>query len=446
MASLPQNNQVNPQQPQRQGSGFTNLSRILQANRGNRLGETLQSGITGGAQQVRQQLGDTRNQFQQASDTANLASDQNQQIRQNVLQNIASGQTDLTPDQVNQFKQFRGGAYTGPTGLDTSKVAGLTGRAQELQNQAKNPLSESTLQSTVGVKSNQPYTRGEIGLDRTLLGTINPQILGQTRSAVRGLPQNIQREQETAQNLGTLRQNQAQQFGTDTRAQLGTVADQNQAGTGALGQISSGINKNVQDYQTQQAQDYARLQNALATRNVSNSPELSFLKGGLAYGLSPQALQSYVSENAPATKESVASTTQRAQLDALSKLAGSDQTFLGNPAQTAYDPTKAVQFNKDLLQSDLARAKQTMEAVPELNSGYGTPADLYGATNSISDYTGKPSNQATIGDLIGALPKMQQDLAYWQSSGSSQAGPLQSRIAAAQRVIDQYRQQAGVFQ
>lgn len=444
MANLPQNAPINPQQPQRQGSGFTNLSRILQANRGNRLGETIQNSITGGAQQVRQQLGDTRNQFQQASDKANLASDQNQQIRQNVLQNIAGGQTDLSQDQVNQFKQFREGNYTGPSGLDSAKVSGLTGRAQELQNQAKNPLSENALQSTVGTQSNQPYTRGQIGLDRTLLGTINPQILGQTRSAVRGLPQNIQREQETAQDLGTLRQNQAQQFGTDTRAQLGTIADQNQAGTGALGQISSGINKNVQDYQTQQAQDYARLQNALSTRNVSSSPELSFLKGGLAYGLSPQTLQSYVSENAPATKESVASTTQRAQLDALSKLAGTDQTFLGAAPQTAYDPTKAVQLNKDLLQGDLARAQQTMEGAQVLNAGYGNPSDTYGAITSMSDYTGKPSNQTTVGDLVNSLPKMQQDLVKWQ--GSSQAAPLQSRINAVQSILNQYKQTAGVFQ
>lgn len=391
MANAP--GQPNPQQ---RGSGFTNLSRIMQANQNNRLGSAIQSGITGGAQQVRQQLGDTRNQFQQASDKGNLASDQNQQIRAGVLQNIANGQTDVSQQQADQFQQFRGGAYTGPTGLDPSKVAQLGGRASELQTQAKNPFSENTLQATVGSQSNQPYTRGQIGLDRTLLGTVNPNVLGQTRTAVRGLPQNVQREQNVAQNTGALRQQQSSQFGTDTKNQINKMIGNpydtttGTAGTGIQGNISN----NVNNYTQQQSDLYNQEQAALQNKNVAGIDQLKGLAGQQYFNLNPN---DYLTKNAvPITKETVGSAQQKAQLDALAKLAGGSNDYLTNVAAQSYDPNKATSFDSDTFNKAVGQQQAALNAT-QINPR------IIGAIQGGTGFTNTPMTVADAGQKLAQL-------------------------------------------
>lgn len=381
MANAP--GQPNPQQ---RGSGFTNLSRIMQANQNNRLGSAIQSGITGGAQQVRQQLGDTRNQFNQAADANNLASDQNKQIREGVLQGIASGNTDLSQQQEDQFKQFRGGQYGGPSGLDSSKVAQLGSRASELSTQAKNPFSQNTLQATIGANSKQPYTQGQVNLDRTLLGTVNPNVLGQTRQAVRGLPQNVARERDIAAGTGMLRQQQAAQFGTDTRNQL----------TGQTGGITSGIENQMNQYKTNQGTDFTNYQNALKSGKVSDMEGLKSLAGQQYFNLHPEE---FLNRSATGiTRETVGTAQQKAQLDALAKLSGGSNDYLTNVAAQAYDPTKSVQFDTDKFNQAIAAEKAGLNQ--ELNA---TNFDVTGA-----DPDAQRNAQYFGGNQVQGIPQAQQ--------------------------------------
>lgn len=423
-----------PNQAQQRGSGFTNLSRIMQANQNNRLGSAIQSGITGGAQQVRQQLGDTRNQFQQASDTNNLASDQNQQIRENVLKNIAGGQTNISDPQAKQFAEFRGGQYTGPTGLDSSKVAQLGSRANELTTQAKNPFSQNTLQATIGAQSKQPYTQGQVNLDRTLLGTVNPNVLGQTRQSVRGLPQNVARERDIAAGTGMLRQQQAAQFGKDTQSKLA-----NQTGG-----ITSGIENQMNKYKTDQGTDFTNYQNAFTTGNISqlgaNNPELQKLVGQEYYNINPNNSE-FLSKNA-INKENVGTAQQKAQLDALAKLAGGSNDYLTNVAAQSYDPTHSIGVDTAGLQNAMAASKANYEnTLKNTNVGVGgADAD----TSRMNQYFGgsNVNLDSGIGQLQNAIADKQAEAAYWNQGrqpGGFLAGSSDQKYREAQAVAQAYQ-------
>ena len=91
-APTPTNEEKKPQ-----GSGFVNLGRILGANQNNRLGSAISSGITGSADNTRQNLSSTNSSFQQSANENNLASDTNKQARTQALQTIGSGTVPETP-------------------------------------------------------------------------------------------------------------------------------------------------------------------------------------------------------------------------------------------------------------------------------------------------------------------------------------------------------------
>lgn len=334
MADLPEQNPAQPVQRQ-QGSGFTNLSRLLQANRNNRLGEAISSGVVGGANQVRQQLGDTREQFQNQSNANDLASDQNKSIREGILSGIANGQTDINDQQAQQFQNFRQGQYTGPKELDQAKTVGLGIRANEVQNQAKNPLSEGTLQATVGAQSQNPYTRGQMGLDRTLLGVINPAALGQARTAARGLTQGVDRAQEAARGQAALNIARAQQFGQETQQQL-------QAPQTA---IQTDVNNRI-------ASQQAALSAEMQKYDKDRAAYLG-VTPAQTYGLNLNSRNDLVNFQNPSNFNVNSETDpgQLAKLNALAKLSGTDQSFVTDPSQVGSALNAPIStVDRDMLQ------------------------------------------------------------------------------------------------
>lgn len=59
-------------QPQRKGTGFTNLNRVMQANQGNRLSQTVAGGMTGQAQGLQQNIGQSQQAFTQQANKARI--------------------------------------------------------------------------------------------------------------------------------------------------------------------------------------------------------------------------------------------------------------------------------------------------------------------------------------------------------------------------------------
>lgn len=214
-------NQAN-RSTQKTGSGFTNLQRLLGANRGNRLGSTVSSGVGGLASQSKEKLGEAESQFKTDIGKSRVDVEANKQARTNIIEQAKQGQGP-TEDQTAQFGQFRSGEFRGPTGL--KDVGELRSRAQEVEllGRAGSDPSQrfGLLRKFVGGRN---YTAGQQGLDALLLGQqrgdlrdIRRQTAGQTQAVERG----ERGAQQVAQELG----GRARQFATETEEQLRAAAD-----------------------------------------------------------------------------------------------------------------------------------------------------------------------------------------------------------------------------
>ena len=161
---------------QKQGSGFTNINRVMQANQGNKLGQTVGSGVQQQGQQVQNQLGQAQQQFGKQSQANRLDTIQNQQLFQQGLQDP----TKLAADQSNisKFQNILSGKYQGPQGLQNAdQLAAQAASAQQMgQALGSEGGRQSLLQRFVG--GNQ-YGQGQQTLDAMLLGAGPQQALNQ---------------------------------------------------------------------------------------------------------------------------------------------------------------------------------------------------------------------------------------------------------------------------
>lgn len=73
-----------------QGTGFTNINKIIQANQNNQLGNTIQGGVQKGIQGLQSNINQSQNQFNTDVNNANLNTTQNQQFVQNTIGSIAN--------------------------------------------------------------------------------------------------------------------------------------------------------------------------------------------------------------------------------------------------------------------------------------------------------------------------------------------------------------------
>lgn len=353
------NSPLTPEKPKK-GSGFVNLNKVIQANVGNRLGQTVAQGVGQSASQVRQGVGQLAGQFQQEAGQKNLASDANKQAASQALQNIAGGQTNVSPEQVGQFKTFLSGQYAGPRELDPSKAAQLGARAEEAQGfgQALGSGGDKTrvLQAFAG---RGPYSAGQQRLDALLLGK-GPQAkeqLAQARQQTYGLAPQIQKEQAIARQIGQLREGQAAQFGKDVAQQLG----QQQSG------IEGDIATRTSQYKTDAERLRDQYQQALKGREVSQTEALKDLVGTRLYGVDPTQFLQY---GIDPTTQNVATLQQRSQLEALAKLAQRDPSEFGF-APEVYDPSQAVTFDKQMLLRQIEpRQRAYQEALGQSATNY----------------------------------------------------------------------------
>ncbi len=214
------------------GTGFTNVNTILNANQGNQLGKTIQSGITNTAQGVKQDINNAQNEFNTGVQANTFGSDDNSNV-QNIVQNasgLQAGQS-VDPNQLSQFQKYTAGGFGGPTSLQNADF--LQGQAQQAeqlgQQVGTSGGQQNLLQRFVG---NNQYGQGQKTLDQLLLGQ-DQNSLNQAQASTFGL------------------QNQA--LGANTNAQQ--IANQAIAGNQAFGKqallaaqnAQNPINQNISD-------------------------------------------------------------------------------------------------------------------------------------------------------------------------------------------------------
>ena len=192
------NKAIQPSQakPIQQGSGFTNVQRVAQANQNNRLGQAVGTGVQQVGQQARTAIGAGQQQFQQQAQQSNLDTEANRAAIAQAVQDP----TKATDEQVKQFSQYRSGQYHGPQGIQNyDELSNQAQQAQQLGQSANTAGGRLALLQRFAARPQQSYTSGQSRLDAALLGQTGSQGLRQARQSTLGLQGQLDQGQQAAQ-------------------------------------------------------------------------------------------------------------------------------------------------------------------------------------------------------------------------------------------------------
>ena len=330
----PQTTALTPSAQKQQGTGYTNLQSILNANNGSALGQNLTNNVNQNVASTVGNIQGANNQFGQQTSAEQNRISQLQGGAQNALNQVinAPGTTQananlVNPNDVSAYTNYNNTSYQGPQGI--SNLSGLQNQQTNSQNYAGLLGSQGGQQQLLRTFVNQPnYTNSEQNLDSLILGTQPIQNnLKQARSqALQQLSQN------NVNNLNTSAQQQAQ---LNAQA-LGQGQQQLQQQTA---NTTQGINSAIQSQLAglrgitkQQTDEYNNLNtgNYNAAVDANGNPILSpqqvailtsqAAKSGL---INPQSYFSQTNGGGyDLTNAGAANNTQAAQLAALAQLTG----------------------------------------------------------------------------------------------------------------------------
>lgn len=209
----------------RKGSGYTNINRVVTANQGNKLGQTVSSGVQNQATQVKNQTQQATTNFNQEAQKNRLDTDEAANKRDQTIGRFSSPnettEQNVSDDEVKDFTRYRTGTYEGPKELNDYQT--IAGRAQNTEQLGD--LSRSTggrqelLKRFVGGSG---YTQGQQNLDNLLLGQ-SGNALNDVRRSTQGLTQDVTGANTQAANLAQEYANRAKIFGDETVQKIGTA-------------------------------------------------------------------------------------------------------------------------------------------------------------------------------------------------------------------------------
>jgi hypothetical protein len=231
-----------------QGTGYTNLNRLFEANKQNQLGQKVAGDIGTQIGGVQTQLQQQQKQFAEDSEKNKVGGQKDVEQREAVLGrfNSPSGAGgDVTEEETKAFGRFTGGQYTGPQALkDTS---GLRQTAQQLQGQVSNFSPSGTQELLRRSVGGNKYTQGQSRLDSLLMDRSK---LTPVARQAQGLGQEITRADLAASGQAELNKNLAQRFGQETQEKL----------TEGMGGIDTAIQGQLTTAQAQEKDRLDRIQ------------------------------------------------------------------------------------------------------------------------------------------------------------------------------------------
>ena len=371
------NKQVQPaaNQPRQVGTGFTSVQRVAQANQGNRLNQTVGTGVQQAGQQTKQAVTGAQQQFQQQAKQTGLTSDQDVNATQQGIQQVLADPTKADDNTVQKFAQYRSGQYGGPTNLaNAEQLQQQATQAQQLgQNLASSGGRTALLQRFVA-KPAQTYTSGQSRLDLALMGQGPQQQLTQAQRATAGLGSQLDTAQQAAQAQAQEYQARAEGLKKFTEGKIG---EQINPLTGELEFKASKENKRLADV-------IGRIKSGTATEEDLKSAGLSDLSGGETFGVDLGSYVGLANPQGAASRSNIASDQQRARLAALGKLGGMQDLSKEFGETQTYDPSKqfvgtdtakkAIQQSAADYQNELANIMaQTKDAEKDPNYGGFAP-------------------------------------------------------------------------
>lgn len=204
-----------PKQKQR-GSGFTNIQKVLSANKGNQLGSAVSQGLQQRAENTQQAVNKAADRFGQQMQQGSLGADQKAQ-RENVLNRVEQGQGVQDSD-IQAFSRFRSGDYTGPKGIeDKEKLLQQADRGQQMASSVGTQEGRQGLLQQFNPTAK--YTRGTMKTDALFLGQAAPQ-LQQAASGLRGASRDVTQAARVAEGQAQKAALETKAFGEETNKML----------------------------------------------------------------------------------------------------------------------------------------------------------------------------------------------------------------------------------
>lgn len=302
------NQDLNKSPKQQVGTGYTNIQRLIGANRQNQLGQAVGGGIQQAGQQARQQVQQAGQQFQQQTEQNKFDTEQNRQIAQ---QGLSAPVNLVGTEQGKQFGNLIAGNYAGPTGLQNQ---------QALQSQA---TEASQLGRAIGSQAGQmgllqrfvgkpQYQAGQQRLDALLLGQTGGRQLAEARRATAGLNPYTQSQIGAAQAQALEQFGRSQDFSRNLQQQFGQT----------VGGIESELSTKAQAEQAARQQLQQQTREALASGQLSPelAQQLGVSEGQMMFNIDPTKFLS--ESNLQANIQNIASQEDYARINALRQLAG----------------------------------------------------------------------------------------------------------------------------
>lgn len=211
------NQPLQQRKPNQTATGYTNIQRILQANKSNQLGSTVAGGVNQAGQAARGAINQAGEQFKAGVDKENERLAGQKATADRVLSNVIGA----TKDDVKAFEDIRSGKSQGPTGImNADEIQKKTREAETLGSAAGSEGGRyGLLQRFVG--GNKQYTGGQQRVDNMLLGQTGADQLRSARQNTLGLRAAADTQEAGAREVGKTLQNQARNLADTTINRLG---------------------------------------------------------------------------------------------------------------------------------------------------------------------------------------------------------------------------------
>jgi hypothetical protein len=317
------------------GSGFTNLQRILQANKANRLGTTVAGGIQKAGQTAQGSIQQAGQQFQTQAQAEKARLDAEKARASRVLGDV----TKASEEDINAFEGIRGGQTKAQTSIkDASEIAEKGREAQSLgQATGTEGGRFGLLQRYIG--GGERYTGGQQRLDSLLLGQTGQGDLRKARAATSGLTDQALKTAYAAEQQGLELQNRAKGLSEST---INTLQDQAVAYDKAM---EAARVKAETDRAARQAADIEQLKSGEIV-NEQLYKDLGIKEGTRIYGTDLTKFYNTAGKDL-ATKENVQTQADFDRIKALQALSGQSLQGEASAVLSNYrDPSQVDQYSK----------------------------------------------------------------------------------------------------
>lgn len=336
------NNSLQQRKPNQTATGYTNIQRILQANKSNPLGSTVAGGVQQAGSQARGAIQQAGNQFRQEEQTEKNRLGQESQRADRVLGDV----TKASDEDINAFEGIRGGLSKGPTEIkNLDEIRQKAFEAERLGSAAGSEAGRyGLLQRFVG--GNKQYTGGQQRLDSVLLGqTASPQ-LRQARKASVGLSNQAEQEARAAIESGKVLQGQAKELANTTIGRLGgQVVDYDSAMEQARVAAQEGLKTRQDDLRRQLAANEIEDETLYNRLGVKENDQI--FRTNLA--------DYFQARDNIATKQNVQTQADFDRIEALRKLSGQSLTGQASAILPAYTNKEDIDAFKNMESYDISK-------------------------------------------------------------------------------------------